>query len=95
MYFDSVFIVFDKTQESDESESEIDDEVSGHVLIMWLCDLLIYFNTIFWLFLTNDFSQINSDLSTSWKIWINLLSKCFMSIYDKPKLKSWCYNLNV
>jgi hypothetical protein len=25
---------FDKTQESDESESEIDDEVSGHVLIM-------------------------------------------------------------
>jgi hypothetical protein len=34
LYFDSVFIVFDKTQESDESESEIDDEVSGHVLIM-------------------------------------------------------------
>jgi hypothetical protein len=30
----TVFIVFDKTQESDESESEIDDEVSGHVLIM-------------------------------------------------------------
>ena len=35
IYFHIVFvIVFDKTQENDESEGEIDDEVSGHVLIM-------------------------------------------------------------